>query len=345
MATHRNPYHADKDWRAAVEALVVPQPGREANTPPLLKWSALPAWQKDNQYILAHYRPASFSYSNSVQSIFYLHNESVNIHSHLLGSFLFLCLSFSVYAFREYPVSSSDIVAFGCFFFGAVICLGMSATYHILSNHSPSVNKFSNQLDYVGIVALITGSFIPSIYYGFFCEPALQRLYWGMVSIQAVHASPKTHWRAQILSIGTCCTVVSIDSKFRTPKWRTFRAAMFVAMGLSAVFPVIHGLILHGFASMDRRIGLTWLVVQGILYVAGAGLYAVGIPQLLFVLMQYWTTDVKQARVPECLNPGKYDLYGSSHQIFHVLIILAAMSHLMSLLTAFEHVQMATECI
>ena len=197
MATHRNPYPADKDWRAAVEALVVPQPGREANTPPLLKWNALPAWQKDNQYILNHYRPASYSYSGSMQSIFYLHNESVNIHSHLLGSFLFLCLSFSVYAFREYPVSSSDIAAFGCFFLGAVICLGMSATYHTISNHSPSVNKFSNQLDYVGIVALITGSFVPSVYYGFFCEPGLQRLYWAMASIQAVHSSPNAHyWRA-----------------------------------------------------------------------------------------------------------------------------------------------------
>lgn len=193
MATHRNPYPADKDWRAAVQALVVPQPGREADTPPLLKWNALPAWQKDNQYILGHYRIASYSYSGSMQSIFYLHNESVNIHSHLLGSFLFLCLSFSVYAFRDHPVSSSDIAAFGCFFLGAVICLGMSATYHTISNHSPSVNRFSNQLDYVGIVALITGSFIPSVYYGFFCEPGLQRLYWGMASIYAVHPSLNAH--------------------------------------------------------------------------------------------------------------------------------------------------------
>ena len=42
MATHRNPYPAYKDWRAAVEALVVPQPGQEANTPPLLKWNVVP---------------------------------------------------------------------------------------------------------------------------------------------------------------------------------------------------------------------------------------------------------------------------------------------------------------
>ena len=50
---------------------------------------------------------------------------------------------------------------------------------------------------------------------------------------------------------------------------------MFVAMGLSAIFPVIHGLMLFGLASMYRRIGLSWLVLQGGLYIFGAGIYAV----------------------------------------------------------------------
>ena len=50
---------------------------------------------------------------------------------------------------------------------------------------------------------------------------------------------------------------------------------MFVAMGLSAVFPVLHGLKLYGFHSMNEMIGLSWLVLQGALYVIGAGLYAV----------------------------------------------------------------------
>lgn len=192
MTSHRNPYPADKEWKAAVQALSVPQPARDANTPPLLGWGALPAWQKDNQYILGHYRPASYSYSGSFQSLFYLHNETINIHTHLLGAFLFLCLSFSIYAFREYPVTLSDIIAFACFFLGAISCLGMSATYHTISNHSPLVNKFGNQLDYVGIVGLITGSFLPSVYYGFYCEPALQKLYWGMASIPCTSRTLKT---------------------------------------------------------------------------------------------------------------------------------------------------------
>ncbi len=50
---------------------------------------------------------------------------------------------------------------------------------------------------------------------------------------------------------------------------------MFVAMGLSAIFPVLHGLQVHGIQDMKDRIGLTWLLLQGFLYILGAGLYAV----------------------------------------------------------------------
>jgi predicted membrane channel-forming protein YqfA (hemolysin III family) len=50
---------------------------------------------------------------------------------------------------------------------------------------------------------------------------------------------------------------------------------MFVLMGLSAVFPVFHGVELYGINEMQDRMGLTWVVLQGFLYILGAGLYAV----------------------------------------------------------------------
>jgi predicted membrane channel-forming protein YqfA (hemolysin III family) len=79
----------------------------------------------------------------------------------------------------------------------------------------------------------------------------------------------------QICSIGLGCACVSVFDRFRTPAWRPYRAGMFVAMGLSAIFPVLHGLKIYGVNEMRDRIGLTWLVLQGFLYILGAGLYAV----------------------------------------------------------------------
>jgi adiponectin receptor len=168
-------------------------------------WDELPSWQQDNHYIHSGYRPASSSFQKSFASLGYLHNETVNIYSHLIGAVVFTgvgILLYTVVKSRYESASISDIIAFGCFFAGAALCLGMSATYHAISNHSPMVARFGNKLDYVGIVFLITGSFIPSIFYGFYCHPHLQEFYWTMVSVheRRRHASGLTqsldmfHW-------------------------------------------------------------------------------------------------------------------------------------------------------
>ncbi len=50
---------------------------------------------------------------------------------------------------------------------------------------------------------------------------------------------------------------------------------MFVAMGLSAAFPVIHGVRLYGFEQLERQMGMSFVVAQGVLYILGAAIYAV----------------------------------------------------------------------
>ncbi|KAF2185783.1 HlyIII-domain-containing protein [Zopfia rhizophila CBS 207.26] len=278
----------------------------------LLHWNSLPQWQRGNSHIHTGYRPASSSFLVSFHSLFYLHNETVNIYTHLLPSLVIIPFSGLLYCAlspRYATATHADIIVFSCFFASAAFCLGMSATYHTISNHSPLVARIGNAFDYVGIVGLITGSFIPSMYYVFYCQPHLQWTYWGMIS-----------------GIGLGCAAVSIIPRFRTPEWRATRATMFVSLGLSAVFPVSHGLWLFGFEQMRTQIGLDWVLLQGSLYILGATIYA--------------------ERVPERLRPGKFDVLGSSHQIFHVLVVLAVLAHLKGLLKAFDfrHSGMATQC-
>lgn len=147
-------------------------------------WNDVPKWLQDNHYVQSAYRPASDSYQKSAASLGYLHNQTVNIYTHLVGAALAGITAIVLYAVvrPRYPMTTADdVLVFSCFFLGATACLGMSATYHTLSNHSESVAKFGNRLDYMGIVLLIWGSFVPSIYYGFSAEPGLVRLYWTMV--------------------------------------------------------------------------------------------------------------------------------------------------------------------
>ncbi|EMD61110.1 hypothetical protein COCSADRAFT_39811 [Bipolaris sorokiniana ND90Pr] len=269
----------------------------------ILVWDELSPWQQDNHYIQTGYRAQSNSYSKSWKSLGYLHNETVNIYTHLIGALLAAVTGIALYFTlgpRYATATTEDMWAFGCFFVGAVACLGMSGTYHTIQNHSHEVAVWGNKLDYLGIVFLIWGSFVPVLYYAFQDEPELRKTYWAMITT---------------LAAGT--SIVSTHPKFRTPALRPFRALMFVLMGLSAVFPVLHGIQLYGIEHLRRSIGLDWILLQGVLYISGAAIYA--------------------ARVPEKWSPGKYDIWGSSHQIFHVLVVLAAASHLNGLVQAFDY--------
>lgn len=166
-----------------------PAPITNPNTAATLHWNDLPTWLQDNHYIYTGYRTPSNSYLTSVSSLTHLHNESVNIWTHLLGALVSLTAALTLYRDlrpRYFHATSEDVGVFACFFAGTVACLGMSAAYHTLSNHSEGVARFGNKLDYVGIVALIWGSFVPAIYYGFSAEPRLVRVYWMMVCMGGV---------------------------------------------------------------------------------------------------------------------------------------------------------------
>ncbi|KAK4227456.1 hemolysin-III related-domain-containing protein [Podospora fimiseda] len=296
-----------------------PEPPKEtlssaaASTIKHILYHDLPPWRKDNAFILTGYRPTSNSFSQSFSSLLYLHNETVNIWSHLLGAIFFTLTSLTLYSLfhpRYETASSADILVFSSFFLGAFLCLGMSATYHAICNHSHEVARVGNKLDYTGIVFLIVGSYVPALWYGFFCKPALMTVYLACICL-----------------LGAGCIMVSWFEHFRTPAWRPYRALMFVGLGLSGVLPIFHALAtLYTFKELNERMGLSWVILQGALYIFGAFLYA--------------------ARWPERQFPRTFDLLGSSHQLFHILILFAAAAHLYGMIKAFDfhHSKFGSQC-
>jgi adiponectin receptor len=86
---------------------------------------------------------------------------------------------------------------------------------------------------------------------------------------------------------------------------------VFISLGLSAVFPVTHALLAYGFERSSQEMGLGWLLASGALYILGALNYAV--------------------RFPERQHPRTFDLFGSSHQLFHVAVLGAAWMHYKSI--------------
>lgn len=97
---------------------------------------------------------------------------------------------------------------------------------------------------------------------------------------------------------------------------------MFAGMGLCALFPVLHGLKLYGYTRMGQQIGLTWLVLQGLLYLTGALLYAVSKvigPEAQAVLTRTDTfpriSISWQSRYVWCISPNISCLRGSGSSV------------------------------
>ncbi|KAF2681642.1 mPR-typeG-protein-coupled receptor [Lentithecium fluviatile CBS 122367] len=269
----------------------------------LLRWNEIPAWYQDNDYILSGYRAVSNSFRESIKSVLQIHNETVNIHSHLIGSILFFTLPYIIYENlrpRYDTASTADIVVWSTFFFGVAICFLLSSTFHIFNNHSEQVHKFGNQLDYLGIVILMWGSTIPCVYYGFFCTPSLQKTYYTLVSTLAL-----------------LCTYATLHPAFRRPKYRPYRTLMYSGLGLSFIIPIVHGIAKFGWETQVWRMSLDWMLLMTTFNLTGGALYAM--------------------RIPEKWYPTRFDIWGSSHQIMHCLVICAGIAHLFGLLRAFDH--------
>lgn len=252
-------------------------------------FSNLPNWMQDNEYLHTGHRPPLPSYKACAKSIFRLHTETGNIWTHGLGLLIFIGLfiyEFVTIGAHKTPV---DRMMLAIYFCGICLCLFFSTIFHTFSCHaSPKVSKLFSKLDYCGISIQIIGSMIPALYYGFYEYFEVFKVYITIGGILCV------------LSI-----IVSMWDKFGEPRYRSFRAMVFLCFGLSNIVPGIHWYII-----LDSRLFTAFgmFILQGILYVIGSLLYA--------------------NRIPERFFPGKCDYWFQSHQIFHVLVVMAALVHL-----------------
>eukprot|EP00252_Welwitschia_mirabilis_P011760 TRINITY_DN2617_c0_g1_i4.p1 TRINITY_DN2617_c0_g1~~TRINITY_DN2617_c0_g1_i4.p1 ORF type:complete len:419 (-),score=50.33 TRINITY_DN2617_c0_g1_i4:239-1495(-) len=355
----------------------------------LVEYNALPDYLRDNEYILRYYR-AEWPMKQVLLSMFTIHNETLNVWTHLVGFLIFLSLtiytvvklprvvdlgaishlphipsreelhklqtelmsslpsftnkvdlqrlqaelktalpsmvslpSFShwhlpqslanclpetllnnnhteecilhtmtqemAHMFSPYLQTPAARWPFFVFLGGAMFCLLASSTCHLLSCHSELLSYIMLRLDYIGIAGLIATSFYPPVYYSFMCHPFFKIFYLSVITV-----------------IGFATIVASLLPVFQEPKFRTFRASLFFGMGVSGVAPILHKLILYKDDPMAFYT-TAYEIAMGLFYGLGALVYA--------------------ARVPERWKPGKFDIAGHSHQLFHVLVVAGAYTH------------------
>ncbi|EIW66496.1 integral membrane protein [Tremella mesenterica] len=256
-------------------------------------------WQTDNDYVLTGYRRQQRTIQDCLRSsVAYLHNETVNIHSHSLGAAFFAILlplhlhptHFPHFSFSDratpVPPTLHDKVALTLYLSCAMTCLGLSSWFHTVQCHSKATCDAAHRGDYrIGIVTLIVGSILPGMYYAFHDSLFFQ-----------------TYVIAAISAAGIASAYIVLSPHHRAHRWH--RTLTFIALGLSAVIPVGHVVATKGISYSRQVLSLDLLVAGGVSYIFGAVLYA--------------------ARFPEQLAPGRFDYFGHSHQIFHLFVLAGA---------------------
>lgn len=121
------------------------------------------------------------------------------------------------------------------------------------------------RLDYAGIAILTIGSFVPYLYYTFYCDFSAMVGYLSLICV---------------LGVTTIC--VSTLDVFASPRFRPVRAGSFIGLGLSGVIPATHYAAVVGWNSAVEDGSLGWLIIMAVLYISGAVLYALRVPERCF---------------------------------------------------------------
>ncbi|KAJ7187794.1 hemolysin-III related-domain-containing protein [Mycena filopes] len=311
------PEDADADDAAHARALHL-----SCNGTKLLSYADLPpAWQ-NNSFVVTGYRFIPLTRPHLlILSLLRPHNESLNIHTHLIpfllwgSAFLFPDLSLptpawlgDVARYTPFAPSSSFALASSAsakeakpplppdetlFTLLALTCLFASALWHTMAGcASKRAMEGCARVDYVGIGWLIAGSVATVVHHGYANWPAYHPVGAACLALCA--------------AAGVSGNVLPFCEWFNRVEYRLYRTAFFVGISFSALAPLAGIAALQGWGRMVSFVAPL---------LPSLGLYLVG--------LVFYT-----AHVPERFGPRPRSALGpGSHAIWHICIVLAIRAH------------------
>ncbi|KAI8898332.1 hemolysin-III related-domain-containing protein [Globomyces pollinis-pini] len=260
----------------------------------------MPEWYIKHPFIDGGYRRITYSIRGCLISLFYLHNELGNIYSHMIGMFMYL--GFLPYAsiWLSHPTTSTfEYILFYASCLSSFVCFATSTLFHTCCCHSKRVSIFCNKADFTGIVFVLLGSLVPTVYYAFYCQPFLRQIY-----ISAM------------LILGVITLNVTTSSRFSGPHFRTLRTCLFAGLPFSAIIPVCHHIYIVGTDLAIHTISLHSMGKSAVISLVG-----------VFIFVR---------RIPERYFPNQFNIFGHSHQFWHICVILGITVQFFGYLDAYQ---------
>jgi len=232
-------------------------------------------------FILSGYR-VDYRLWDCIYSLLDIHNETVNIWSHLLGSVILVGLIHQVIYYIGY-LGVLDIFMVCSYLFCCAYGLSASAIFHCFNCVDSTYHRKLRTMDFGGIAANILGSSWPVAYFTFYCHSRTLFVYVILFSI-----------------ITPLLMIMPFVPFFH--KHNHMRTFLYT---ITAGFPAIaylHHIWIYGPSSEFIPVMFHPVFIAYLFFGSGMILYV--------------------TRIPERFWPGAFDLLGTSHQIWHILVVL-----------------------
>ena len=251
-------------------------------------------WITDNPYLLHSHRKPTTSFLTCVTSSFScLHTESLNILTHLIPTLLALYALVHLLLYKQ-PISIfpqdiawentpiMDRIVLSLVFAGITFTFGISTLFHIFSCHKVYGGDFLT-LDLMGIILL------------------------GYIIIQAtgyfiLYSHPILLISSVILNFFvTCISLILINLEpFSRCDQKGYRCILFLTYGLIILSPPLISVTI-GFGTQLDSLTIHLLCIS------------VSLVVLIAVIVT--------AKFPEIYLPGRFDIWGHSHTIWHLIAV------------------------
>ncbi|KAN0066554.1 inc metabolism membrane protein [Thecaphora frezii] len=255
----------------------------------LIHYENLPEFWRNNEHILSGYRFIPIAnWPALLKSTFQIHNETGNIHTHLWGLVTIIPLFWPSKGLDDQTTPMDRLVQ-TLYLIAAAKCLTLSVTWHVMAGCSDHkwFGRFAC-VDYTGIAWLVAASILTTVYNAFYCQPNLALAY----SITT-------------LLVGLVGAILPWAPWFNRRENKPIRIAVFLTMCFTALLPFSHAAFQHG---SSKTVSFFSPILPSLaFYIGGLVLYAF--------------------HLPESLAPGRFDLWGHSHQLWHVGIVAAIVCH------------------